>query len=518
MKQDILEIITRDPKLRKVLARRKFSYFFQVYFQKHIRYETAEFQKEIMEIAEDYDEKFSVIVAFRGSAKSTIVSLACVIWSILGKQNLKYITVISQTQSQSRQFSANIRSEFETNEMLRKDFGPFGEPEDDWKVSSLVLPRYRARIRVFSVAEGIRGTKHEQFRPQLMIFDDIEDNDSVRTRDARDKTYEFITSQAIPAGDVETKYIVIGNLLHYDSVIMRFKKEIEVGVRNGIFRMFPLLDKNGKPLWPDKFQTKESIDQLRKLVGNDKVFRQEYLQEIVADEDQIIRREWISYYDNMPSLVGNHFRFIAIGVDLAISEKDSADYTAFVCAYVFGSGENLKIYILPHPVNKRINFSGTNNAIENVVEGLGGKDKVKIFIESVGYQQAFVEVLQSKDYNAYAVPVNTYSKKERLSFIADLVRYGKVLFPKTGAEDLIDQLVNFGVEKYDDLADAFSILIKKIREDNSDEDSVIMVECDIYKNNALTSLYGNSGRDWADEEDEEIFSTIGLPKKHRRWL
>lgn len=514
MNREILRAIAKDPIYRKALAIRSFYYFFHIYFWPHIQFETADFQKEMIDIAQDFGKKFTVITAFRGSGKSTIISQAYVIWSILGIQNLKYIAIVSQTQSQSRQILKNIRTDLETNELLRRDFGPFGEPEDDWKANSLILPARYAAIRAFSISESIRGTKHNQHRPQLMIFDDIEDNDSVRTKEARDKTYEFITSQAIPAGDINTKYMVVGNLLHYDSVIMRFIKEIETGVRNGIFRTFPLLDKNGKPLWPDKFQTKESIDQLKKLVGNDKVFRQEYLQEIVADEDQIIHREWISYYDEIPQVEGNRFRFIAIGVDLAISEKDSADYTAFVCAYVFGTEENLKIYILPYPVNKRINFSETNNAIENVVEGLGGKDKVKIFIESVGYQQAFVEVLQNKDYDAYAVPVNTYSKKERLSFIADMVRYGKVLFPRTGAEDLIDQLVNFGVEKYDDLADAFSILIKKIRENSNDEDSVLMIKCDIYKN-TFSSLYGNSGRDWADEDDDEIFSTLSLPKRYR---
>ncbi len=33
------------------------------------------------------------------------------------------------------------------------------------------------------------------------------------------------------------------------------------------------------------------------------------------------------------------------------------------------------------------------------------------------------------------------------------------MFPSQGAEQLINQIVNFGVEKHDDLADALSILI-----------------------------------------------------------
>jgi hypothetical protein len=37
-----------------------------------------------------------------------------------------------------------------------------------------------------------------------------------------------------------------------------------------------------------------------------------------------------------------------------------------------------------------------------------------------------------------------------------------VLFSRTGDERLIDQLVNFGIEKYDDLVDAFTIIIGKV--------------------------------------------------------
>ena len=57
-------------------------------------------------------------------------------------------------------------------------------------------------------------------------------------------------------------------------------------------------------------------------------------------------------------------------------------------------------------------------------------------------------------------------KRERLSIIAPLIENGTILFPKQGAEELIGQLVNFGIEKYDDLVDAFTMLVSKIQENN----------------------------------------------------
>ena len=46
-----------------------------------------------------------------------------------------------------------------------------------------------------------------------------------------------------------------------------------------------------------------------------------------------------------------------------------------------------------------------------------------------------------------------------------MIKSGKVKFPRQGAEQLINQIVHFGVEKHDDLADAFSSLVLSIIED-----------------------------------------------------
>ncbi|MDD5145197.1 MAG: hypothetical protein PHW72_03695 [Candidatus Pacebacteria bacterium] len=509
MNQSILDAIKKDPMVRKELSRRSLYYFFHIYFSHHIEYPTAEFQREIIKIAEDFNQKMAIIVAFRGSGKSTIISLAYAIWSVIGKQNIKFVLLVSQTQGQSKQLLSNIKIEFENNELLRRDFGSFEESNDEWRANSLVLFRYNAKIMAVSTGESIRGYRYGQHRPELIIFDDIEDNDSVRTKEGRDRTYQFVTSQAIPAGDIKTKIVMIGNLLHEDSVIKRFINEINLKNRNGIFRFYPFLNNKNEPLWLDKFSNKAIIENQKMKVGNEKVFRREFMLEIVPEDDQVIDLNWIHYYDQLPVLVGNDLRFTAVGVDLAISEKDSADYTAFVSALVFGYAENMKIYILPNPVNRKMNFSSTEEEMKSLVESLGGKNQVNIYIENVGYQQAFVQVLQNQGYAAEGVPVNSASKRERLTFVSHLVQNGTVLFPSKGAEDLITQLTGFGIETHDDLADAFSILIKKIRKDNNETNQIISVKfsCDFYR-------IGGS-KDWAEREDNEMLPNSSNWKRWR---
>lgn len=514
----IFKAITINPLVRKTLARVSHYYFFHIYLAHHIQYETDGFQKEIISMTEDFEQKFTVILAFRGSAKSTLVSLSYVIWSIIGKQNIKFILLISQTHGQVKQLLANIKSEFESNELLKRDFGPFEDPNEIWRSDSLILPKYGTKVMIASLGESVRGYKHEQYRPQIVILDDIEDNNSIRTKDSRDKTYKFITSEVIPGGDTETKFMLVGNLLHSDSVVMRFKKEIENGNRDGVIKLYPFWNKDKIPLWSEKFNTKESVEKLKKRVGNDKVFRQEYLLEIVSDEQQIIEREWIKHYDKLPLLVGNSYRFTAIGVDLAISDKDSANFTSFVAAHVFSYGDDLRIYILPFSVNKRMRFSETEDELKSLVESLGGKEKVKIYIESVGYQEAFAQRMSDLGYYSYSVRVNSASKRERLLFVSNMVRSQKVSFAPEGNEELEDQLVHFGVEKYDDLADAFSILIKKIMEEDMYVSTPIVVKSTgLYKSIEPENFSGYFGinSNWAEKEDGEIFRKYGMKNLQR---
>jgi hypothetical protein len=80
-------------------------------------------------------------------------------------------------------------------------------------------------------------------------------------------------------------------------------------------------------------------------------------------EGQDVHPEDIHYYDEPPFDDGNH---LAHGVDLAISTKESADYTAIVSGEVTWPGGNLEIYILPHPILRRMTFSETMETLDNV--------------------------------------------------------------------------------------------------------------------------------------------------------
>lgn len=458
--------ISDDPKVRRGLARRSHYWFFHIYLSSYIKYRTATFQKEMFTLTEATDIKAAVIVAFRGSAKSTIMSLSYPIWAMIGAQKKKYIIILSQTQQLCRQILDNIKAELEKNTQLARDFGPFREQADQWNTNTLLVNGYNCRIASISCGESLRGIRHKQHRPDLIICDDVEDLSSVRNKESRDKTFDWLTGEVIPAGDKNTKTIVIGNMLHEDSLMMRLRKEIRGGRFAEVYRQYPLLDSSGVPLWKEKFTSQESLDELKRKTASESSWQREYLLKIIPDEDRIIFRDWIKYYYKFPEDDKN-FRYIATGIDPAISQRDTANYTAMVSARIYGYEENLRIYILPYPVNKRLTYPETLEQVKILSTSLGNGYPTMLFIEDVAYQRALIEELVRQGYSATGAKPCGRDKKARLTLTTNLIKNGNVLFASKGCEDLIDQLTGFGYEKYDDLADAFSILVLKIRESSN---------------------------------------------------
>ncbi len=448
----------KDRLVRTKITKDSFLYYFHFYYAHYVKYETADFQKEIIHNLEKSPTENMYIVAFRGSGKSTIVTTAYPIWAILGKQQKKFCLIVCQTRAQAKQHMMNIRRELESNDVLKKDLGPFKEESDEWGSQSLVFSNSQARITVVSTDQSIRGLRHNEYRPDLIICDDIEDVQSTKTREGRNKTYNWLRGEVIPSGDKNTRVVIVGNLLHEDSLLMRIKEEIKDNKTKGTFLQYPLLDRSENCLWPGKYPDAKAIEDEKMKNPSEVSWQREYLLRIIPSDDQVIYPEWIQYYDELPSTEHRAYRGTYAGVDLAISTNELADYTAVVSARVYARSDKLKIYILPNPIYQKLNFPAQVELMINFKETQMPRDQDLLFVESFGYHEALPQTLATHNIQAEAIKPQG-DKRTRLTLTSTSIKSGLIKFPRQGCEQLIQQLVGFGVEKHDDLADAFSLLI-----------------------------------------------------------
>ncbi len=428
------------------LSENSLAYFTINYLSHYLKSVVPDFHREIYSDLENTDINFLELVAFRGSAKSTIASVAYPLWCAVFKKK-NFIILTSDTKTQVKLMITNIINELENNELIRQDFGDF-QGDEEWTATNIFL-KNGVRIMSRSRGEKVRGLRHLQFRPDLIVCDDVENIDQVRTKEGRDKTEEWFLSDVQPALDNKVgKIVLIGNLLHTDSFYMRMKnKIIEHGI--GVYKQYSLTDENGVSRWIEEFP-QARINQIKK--AGSRYYLREFELKIIPEEGRIIKK--VAYYDKLPKL-----QSLAIGTDFAISQQQTADYSAI---NVLGQGQDNNFYNLQN-LSGRWGFNEQLGNIHGVYEALRKKYPdlpIVLGFEDVQYQRAAIEEYQRR-YGIKPEGVKrTNDKRARLMTIEPYFESGQIFFREDGDEDVINELLNFGIERYDDNFDAFEMSLQ----------------------------------------------------------
>lgn len=462
----------QTPRLRQEL-RRPFLGFKILYLAHYLTLPPADFHPEMSGLFEDHQEKFLSIIGFRGSAKSSDGSLALPLWLALEHADLyPFIIIINETRSQVVENIADIRKELEENELLREDYGDMSEgvsKQREWTKTGLLL---KSGVRILGLSRGqrIRGRRHRQNRPSIVIIDDPEEMEKVEKKEYRDRTEKWLRGEVIPAiEETSARLIVLGNILHTDAIMMRLKNDPIFTHRE--YPLFQGPESWENCTWKGKYPTQAALDKQKQKVRHTAWMR-EYCLKVVPPEGQLIKDEWIQYYDEVPgpeyetdpktkqqTLVSNPILSAGVGNDLAISKKHTADFTTFVAGVMATKENKAHIYILPNPINQRLNFQETIATGRHTYNTIKARYAAPMFFtEDVAYQRVAIEMLQAAGIPVQGVKVGT-DKRARLMLAAPFIENGTVLFPRKGAEDLIGQLTGFGIEDHDDLSDGFVNLV-----------------------------------------------------------
>ena len=439
------ERIQNDQAFRINLALDSFYWFSHIYFPHYLGYKTPDFHREIYQTLEG-NVDFLELLAFRESAKSTITALFYPVWEVL-RDRYHFILLCSYSGQQVKQLFQNVKIEFENNKFLNRDFGPFPGAEE-WTSEGVIIPRYDTKIVGRSSGSSSRGLRYKQYRPDLAVFDDIEEDEAMRTQERRDNLDYWFRSVMMPACSDNSKKILSGSLLHKDSVMQRIREEIKGNKRDGKLLEFPLyVDNPVDNLWKSKYPDKEAVMKKKREVGKETIWQREYLLKIVSEEGQIVTWDDIRWYKEIPKDEEIIRRVIA--VDLAISEKETADFTGIVVMTLTHSLNGYKIYCEDY-VNERMGFEKTLERIDNKHSEYPNSI---VLIEDIAYQRAAIETLQNeRSYPVYAISFKG-DKRSRLETVSPPFKKNQVHF-KEGQQGVVSQIVNLGVEKHDDLCDA----------------------------------------------------------------
>lgn len=141
-------------------------------------------------IVGDGPEQLGRVVS-RGTGKSAFGTLGPSIWSMAYKHKT-YVLICSDIGSTAEKFIKDIKDNVIENKYIEDAFGKLlDDANKDYKCNATQLEfTNRTFVEAISSTSPMRGRKYRNTRPDLIILDDYQSEDDVRTEEARQKKWK----------------------------------------------------------------------------------------------------------------------------------------------------------------------------------------------------------------------------------------------------------------------------------------------------------------------------------------
>jgi len=453
------------------------------------RYLAERFQAMIFRAVETGQGDKEADAAPRGNAKSTWATFGMPLWCIAFKYR-RYIMPVSETAAQAESFLSFIKVELETNERLKQDFPDMVGEGPVWRANEIVT-RNGVKVHAAGAGQKLRGFRHGNRRPDLVIGDDLENDEAVQSPEQRKKLENWFFKALMKIGQKDTVYIVVGTILHHASLlsvlltkpgwkgrkfkaIIRYapskrwedwerlfadvtvsKEEAEANADAYFEKHRAHMLAGAEVLWPEV----EDYYYLMKMRFSDgpAYFDSEKQNEPINPEDAIFLEEWITYYDEDDVDLSGHAH--AGTCDPSLGKKSKQ---ADPSAIIGGRMKDRIIYVAEGDIEKR-----HPDRIINDILGHHERDPFDIFaMEEIQFQEFFKEYLETTAHDRgqtlNVIGVRPHTDKDlRIVTLQPWIKNGWIRFKRHGQGELIRQMLQYrpaGKGGHDDGPDALEML------------------------------------------------------------
>ena len=447
------------------------------------------------------------IEAFRSFGKTTIINKMLPARHILFRTK-KFIVPISCTATLAQQMGENLKSEMRTSMMVKKMFGDIRTDPTSFSkemftaMDTCVMPR--------GSGQQIRGVLYGRYRPDLIIGDDLEDPEAVKTKDNRDNLRRWFRADVMNSVDRsrnDWKIIVIGTPLHEACFINELLDDPE-----WYHIKLPLCDENYKSYHPD-YMSDVDVKKLAEAYasrGELDIFAMEYMLTVIPP-DAPFRNEMFKYYEEDGSM---SFDKDMTNIILADPAKTTQMKSAFSAIMTIGvnmynhmhdyrkvSEKRPKGLYVRDIVNDRFHPEEFFGAIFQMHKATGAKI---IGVEVTGLDEYITYPLENYFRERGAYPTfmwlkspsgraNIGAKTKRVKGLSPWYRQGLVFHNKLVCNVLEHQLMSFPRSKFWDVMDIFGYIVEMLDDNNvfmpADENAEERYASEVERE--LAKLYSN---------------------------
>ncbi len=404
------------------------------------------------EIFNIIDEKSRIAIAApRKSGKSEIISFGWVVWSLLLNPLNRFTIIISNNYSNACKYLTPIKEELENNKLLNGVFKIVKREKWSENEIELTIDGIPKKIIVGGNDFKIRGQKFLENRPDLIIIDDAEDDEMVKSQPRREDFEHWLLYSLDPALSIENnKIIVVGTILHRDSQLSKLMTG-EGKYRDWFTKLYQAI-KDNKALWEEGLGLEWLLNEKNK---DPYKFAQEYMNTPVPYEYSMFKNEYFDDYAEPPKDL-----LINITVDLACSDKNYSDYTVIMPCGIDMFGD---LWVLPYIRGRYIDPDEILDQMFKAYLRYANSGNIgwkfgKFGIEKVAFQRFLIKNFnRERKKRGLRFPVVELDargdKVTRISQLQPLFASGDIHM-RSSMIDLKEELLDFPRARHDDTAES----------------------------------------------------------------
>lgn len=408
-----------------------------------------------------------------------------------------YIIILSDSSEQAEGFLTDIKTELEENAAIREDFGEMQGVV--WR-SAVILLASGTKIEALGAGKKIRGRRHKQWRPDLILCDDLENDENVNTPEQRKKLRDWFYKAVSKAGDTYTDIVYIGTLLHFDALLANVAKNpsYKTAKYRGVIsyadntelwdaweRIFTDLGNDARQeeakaffeanreemlvgasvLWEEKLSYYELM--VIRISEGESSFNSEIQNDPIDPESCAFQEEWFDYWDDdgktIPDFSDPRYLFIGANDPSLGKNKKSDTSSIFAIAKDLQTGY---LYVLIADIAKRKPDQIITDAIENSrrLRREYNRPYYQFGVETVQFQYYFAEVMRQKsaeigEYLPIVEINSTQNKDARIQSLQPFVKNGYLKFSRKH-KALLKQMTEYPMGKNDDGPDGLQMAVK----------------------------------------------------------
>lgn len=251
-------------------ARKDYAFFVEYYFPHFAKTKSGKFQIDAANFILKSKNTKAVFKWARAHAKSTHMDVFIPLWlKCQEKRELNVMVIVGKSQTNANTLLADIQSELQFNQRYINDFGEQYN-QGHWSEGSFVT---RDGCAFFALGRGQspRGLRYRDQRPDYVVIDDLDDDELIQNEHRVNKLTDWVKEALFGVLDGgRGRFIMVGNLIGYDSVLARIADTAGVHVSQ-----VNIYDSNGNVTWADKW-TVDEVKAMEQFMGF-RSFQKEYM-------------------------------------------------------------------------------------------------------------------------------------------------------------------------------------------------------------------------------------------------